>query len=316
MSIVRLVLRRLLLALSTLVLVSLIIFIMVEWLPGDVAKQVLGRFATAENIAMLREKLGLNVPAYIRYIHWLIGILHGNLGVTLSTARPVAAVIGPRLLNTLALGGLASLLYIPLVTIPAAIQALTRDSLLDQAMSTVTLVLYSIPDFLLGTLLLLLFVIAIPILPATSLVDQTTSLAGYAQALILPALTLGIVMAVYAVRMLRDNLIEVLDSDYVRMARLNGLPRLRVLWRHALPNALIPTINVTALNFAYLIGGVVIVEKVFSFPGFGSLLIDALLLRDVPLIEATVLIASAVYILANLIADVLAIVLNPRARQG
>jgi peptide/nickel transport system permease protein len=134
--------------------------------------------------------------------------------------------------------------------------------------------------------------------------------------MVLPAVTLAIVMAVYAVRMLRDNLIEVLDSDYVRMAELKGLSRRRVLLRHALPNALVPTLNVTALNLAYLIGGVVIVERVFSYPGFGSLLVDVLQLRDVPTIEATVLIAAAVYIAANLVADVGAILLNPRLKQG
>jgi peptide/nickel transport system permease protein len=149
-----------------------------------------------------------------------------------------------------------------------------------------------------------------------SLVDQGSSVTEYLRAIALPAITLAIVMAVYAVRMLRDNLIEVLDSEYVRMAELKGLPRRQVLLRHALPNALVPTLNVTALNLAYLIGGVVIVEKVFSYPGFGSLLVDALQLRDLPLIEATVLIAAAVYVGANVLADIGAILLNPRLRAG
>jgi len=152
--------------------------------------------------------------------------------------------------------------------------------------------------------------------PAISLVDQSSSAGEYLYAMTLPAVTLAIVMAVYAVRMLRDNLIEVLDSDYIRMAELKGVPNRRVVWRHALPNALVPTLNVTALNLAYLIGGVVIVERVFSYPGFGSLLVDALQLRDLPLIEATVMIAAAVYIGANLIADILAILLNPRLRTA
>ena len=178
-----------------------------------------------------------------------------------------------------------------------------------------TLLLVSTPDFLVATLLLIGFVVMIPVLPATSLVDETTTLVPYLRALVLPGTTLAVVMAVYAVRMLRDNLIEVLESEYVRMAELKGLPRRLVLIRHALPNALIPTLNVTALNLGYLIGGVVIVERVFSFPGFGSLLIDALQLRDAPLIEATVLIAAAVYIAANLLADVGAILLNPRLRS-
>ncbi|MFI5018870.1 MAG: ABC transporter permease, partial [Dongiales bacterium] len=165
-------------------------------------------------------------------------------------------------------------------------------------------------------ILLILFVIMVPILPAMSLVDQTSGVGEYMRAMTLPAVTLAIVMAVYAVRMLRDNLIEVLDSDYVRMAELKGLSARRVLLRHALPNALVPTLNVTALNLAYLVGGVVVVEKIFGYPGFGSLLVDALQLRDLPLIEATIMIAAAVYIAANLMADVGAILLNPRLRQG
>jgi peptide/nickel transport system permease protein len=158
-------------------------------------------------------------------------------------------------------------------------------------------------------------VIVIPVLPAVSLVTDATTLGGWLRALAMPSLTLAIVMAVYATRMLRDNLIEVLEADHVRMARLRGLSAARVLWRHALPNALTPTLNVTALNLTYLVGGVVIVEKVFSFPGFGSLMIDAIRFRDVPLIEVTVLIASAVYIVANLFADIATILLNPKMRQ-
>jgi peptide/nickel transport system permease protein len=172
------------------------------------------------------------------------------------------------------------------------------------------------PDFLLATILLLTFVLWIPVLPAISLVDASSNWFEYLKAMTLPALTLAIVMAVYAVRMLRDNLIEVLDSDYVRMAELKGLSRARVLLRHALPNALVPTLNVTALNLAYLIGGVVVVEKVFSYPGFGTLLVDSLQLRDLPVIEATVMIAALVYIVANLVADIAAILLNPRLRTG
>jgi peptide/nickel transport system permease protein len=196
------------------------------------------------------------------------------------------------------------------------IQAVRRDRAIDHGFSVVTLVLLSMPDFLLGTVLLILFVIMIPVLPAMSLVDASSGAGEYLRAMTLPALTLAIVMAVYAVRMLRDNLIEVLDSDYVRMAELKGLSAGRVLLRHALPNALVPTLNVTALNLAYLVGGVVVVEKIFGYPGFGSLLVDALQLRDLPLIEATIMISASVYIVANLLADVGAILLNPRLRTG
>ena len=229
-------------------------------------------------------------------------------------SRPIRDVLAPKIANTLILAGAAFLLYLPLSLIPAAIQALNRDRGIDHAFSVLTLVLLSTPDFLLGTLLLLLFVVTFPLLPAMSVVDDATTFTEFVRALVLPALTLGLVMSVYAVRFLRDGLIEVLDSEYIRMAELNGLPRRTILLRHALPNAMIPTLNVTALNIAYMMGGVVIVERVFGFPGFGSLTVDAMLTLDVPLIEATVLIAAAVYIGANLLADIGAVLLNPRLR--
>ena len=310
-----LIARRCLLAIVTLLVVSAVVFAMVEVLPGDVASRILGRLATEENLAVLRAQLNLDVPPIQRYGQWLAGMLQGDFGVSLTTNRPVLSVLGARIANTLVLAGIAFVLYIPLALVPAAVQALHRDQPLDHGISMVTLVLFSTPEFLLATLLLLMFVLVIPILPATSLVDETSTFREYAEALVLPAATLALVMSTHAMRMLRDNLIEILQSDYIKMAELNGLTRRSIVWRHALPNALTPTLNITALNLAYLIGGVVIVEKVFSFPGFGSLLVDALLLRDAPLIEATVLIAAAVYIGANLFADIGAILLNPRLRS-
>ena len=316
MSIVLLVVRRTLLSIVTLLLVSLIIFSMLEVLPGDVATRILGRDATPESLEVLRTELGLDRPAAVRYLDWLGGLVTGDLGKSLVSSRPISEILAPRIFNTLLLSLYAFALYLPLTVIPAVLQALTRDRGPDHALSVVTLVLLSMPDFLLATILLLTFVLWIPVLPAISLVDASSSWLEYLKAMTLPALTLAIVMAVYAVRMLRDNLIEVLDSDYVKMAELKGLSRARVLLRHALPNALVPTLNVTALNLAYLIGGVVVVEKVFSYPGFGTLLVDSLQLRDLPVIEATVMIAALVYIAANLVADIAAILLNPRLRTG
>lgn len=316
MPIVLLVVRRTALSIVTLLLVSLIIFSMLEVLPGDVATRILGRDATPESLAVLRTELGLDRPAAVRYLDWLGGLLTGDLGQSLVSSRPISEILAPRIFNTLLLSLYAFALYLPLTVIPAVLQALTRDRGPDHALSVVTLVLLSMPDFLLATILLLAFVLWIPVLPAISLVDASSTWLEYLKAMTLPALTLAIVMAVYAVRMLRDNLIEVLDSDYVKMAELKGLSRTRVLLRHALPNALVPTLNVTALNLAYLIGGVVVVEKVFSYPGFGTLLVDSLQLRDLPVIEATVMIAALVYIAANLVADIAAILLNPRLRTG
>jgi peptide/nickel transport system permease protein len=312
MAILRLLAWRSILAGLTLLLVSLIVFLMLEVLPGDVATRILGRDATPETLAVLRDELGLNQPAVMRYFGWLGGLLTGDLGSSLVSSRPVQEILAPKVFNTILLSTYAFVLYLPLAMIPALIQAIRRDRFADHLLSMVTLVLLSMPDFLLATLLLLCFVIYIPVLPAISLVDQSSSAWEYFRAMTLPAVTLAVVMAVYAVRMLRDNLIEVLESDYVRMAELKGLSAQHVLLRHALPNALVPTLNVTALNLAYLVGGVVVVEKVFSYPGFGSLLVDSLQLRDLPVIEITVMIAALVYISANLFADIAAILLNPR----
>jgi peptide/nickel transport system permease protein len=314
--ILRLVFGRLMSAVLTLLLVSIIVFAAVEVLPGDVASRILGRNATEASLAALRTKLNLDASGPERYLDWLGGVLQGNFGDSLTSKRPISDILGSRVTNTLILSGIAFLLYIPLAVIPALVQAIRRDRPVDHGLSVVTLVLLSTPDFLLATLLLIIFVVFVPILPAVSMVDDHTTLAEWAQALVLPAATLAIVMAVYAVRMLRDNLIEVLDSEYIRMAELKGMPARRVLLRHALPNALVPTLNITALNLGYLIGGVVIVERVFSFPGFGTLLIDSVQVLDIPVIEATVLLAAAVYIAANLVADVGAILLNPRLRTG
>jgi peptide/nickel transport system permease protein len=315
-SIARLVIGRVLSSLVTLLLVSLLIFAVLEILPGDVATRVLGRDATPEALATIRERLNLGDPAYLRYLTWLGNLVQGDFGESLISGRRVVDILGPRIFNTLLLSLYAFVLYIPLATLPALVQAVQRDRAVDHGLSIVTLVLLSIPDFLLATILMIVFVVMTPMFPAISLVDASSSAGEYLHAMTLPAVTLAIVMAVYAVRMLRDNLIEVLGSDYIRMAELKGVPNRRVVWRHALPNALAPTLNVTALNLAYLIGGVVVVERVFSYPGFGSLLVDALQLRDLPLIEATIMIAAAVYIAANLLADTGAILLNPRLRTA
>lgn len=316
MNVMRLIVGRVASSLLTLLLVSILIFLVLEILPGDVATRILGRDATAESLAALRDRLNLGEPALVRYLAWLGHVVTGDLGNSLVSNRTITDILAPRVFNTLLLSLYAFILYVPLATVPALVQATTRDRPLDHALSVVTLVLLSMPDFLLATVLLILFVIMLPLFPAMSLVDHSTTASGYLHAMTLPAVTLAIVMAVYAVRMLRDNLIEVLDSDYIRMAELKGVPRARVVWRHALPNALIPTLNVTALNLAYLIGGVVVVEKVFSYPGFGSLLVDSLQLRDLPLIEATILLSAAVYVGANLLADIGAILLNPRLRTA
>jgi peptide/nickel transport system permease protein len=316
MTVLRLLAGRVFTAILTLILVSLLIFVIIEVLPGDVASRILGRDATTASLAALRAQLHLGDPAVTRYLRWLAGALHGDFGTSLVSGRQVGEVLLPRIQNTALLSAFAFLLYLPLAIVPAIIQAVNRDRSADHALSIGTLVLMSTPDFLFATILMIVFVIWFPIFPAISLIDANSTAWHAFRAMVLPAMTLAVTMAVYAVRMLRDNLIEVLGSDYVRMAELKGLKRMRVLLRHALPNGLVPTLNVTALNLSYLIGGVVIVERVFSFPGFGGALVDALQLRDVPVIEASVLISAAIYITANLLADIGSILLNPRLRNA
>ena len=312
----KLLLSRILTGLLTLFAVSLIIFTSAEILPGDVAARALGRFATDEAKAIFRKQLNLDQPAPTRYALWLGGVIHGDFGKSLINQKDVSAVIAPKLWNTLLLGTYALILYIPLSVILAALAAAYRDRAPDHAISLLSLIGLAAPEFVLATILLIVFAVNYRLFPVLSVIEQAKTLRDVLYTLTLPAITLAIAMSVYAIRMLRDNLIEILDSEYVRMATLKGLPRYRVILWHALPNALVPALNVTALNLAYLIGGVVVVERVFSYNGIGSLLVDSIFLRDAPLIEAAALLVSAVYILANLFADVMAILLNPRLRTA
>tara|TARA_B100000700_G_C14935364_1_gene803989 strand:- start:150 stop:1100 length:951 start_codon:yes stop_codon:yes gene_type:complete len=310
-----LILKRIFSALITLLIVSALIYGFLEMLPGDVATRMLGRTATPETLANLREQLGLNEPALKRYFLWLYNIFQGDFGTALTSKRPITEILAPKIFNTLILSGCAFILYLPLSFITALLQAYYKNKNIDISLSIITLIILSLPDFIIGTIMIIVFVVAFPIFPAISLVGEYSDLSEWFMALVMPSITLALVMSVYAVRMLRDNLIEVLDSEYIFMAKLKGLSKSTVLIKHALPNAIIPTLNVTALNLGFLIGGVVIVEKIFTFPGFGNLLIDSIKFRDLPLVEATILIAAAFYIFANLLTDILSIIFNPKLRK-
>jgi len=310
-----LILKRIFSALITLLIVSALIYGFLEMLPGDVATRMLGRTATPETLANLREQLGLNEPALKRYFLWLYNIFQGDFGTALTSKRPISEILAPKIFNTLILSGCAFILYLPLSFITALLQAYYKNKNIDISLSIITLIILSLPDFIIGTIMIIVFVVVFPIFPAISLVGEYSDLSEWFMALVMPSITLALVMSVYAVRMLRDNLIEVLDSEYIFMAKLKGLSKSTVLIKHALPNAIIPTLNITALNLGFLIGGVVIVEKIFTFPGFGNLLIDSIKFRDLPLVEATILIAAAFYIFANLLTDILSIIFNPRLRK-
>jgi peptide/nickel transport system permease protein len=304
----------LILSIFTLLLVSITIFIALDVLPGDVATRALGRFATEEQKEIYREKMHLNSPIYERYLIWVGNAVQGDFGYSLMSERPVKEIIAPKLRNTLILAVYAFILYVPMTLILAILSATKRNTPTDNTISVATLVGLSIPEFLLATLLLILFAVKIPLFPSMSVLENVKTFPEYLRTLFLPALTLAIVMSVYSVRMLRENLIEILNSDYIKVASLKGLSTWQVAWRHAVPNALQPTLNTTALNLAYLIGGVVVVERVFAYPGMGSQLVNGIQLLDIPVVEAIVLIVAAVYIFSNLIADVSAILLTPRLR--
>ncbi len=314
-TVLTLIVQRVIYSIGTLVLVSMIVFAAVEVLPGDIPSRILGREAPASAREHLRLELGLDRPAVERYALWAGGALRGDFGTSLSTRKPVSEAVFPRLANTLALAGLAMLFYIPLSIIPALVQAFYPNRLPDRVISTLTILVLSTPEFLLATLLLFALAVVYPVFPPLAQVSAAANAGQFIHMITLPAIALAILLAAYGTRLLRESLIDLLDSDFVRMAELKGLSRGRVILRHALPNALIPWLNATAINFAFMIGGVVVVERVFVFPGFGSLLVDALQLRDIPLIEASVLFAALIFIFVNLIADVCAILLNPRLRS-
>lgn len=314
MAFVRMILVRLGTSVLTLVLVSVIVFVAVQGLPGDPAGRILGREAPEAAKAALRAELDLDAPLPARYALWAAAVLQGEFGTSFASRQPVAAMLGPRLANTLALAGLALLFYMPLSIAPAMLQARRPDSGLDRGLSALTVLILATPEFVFATLLLFALAVWVPLFPPIVHLTADMTWPAWLRALVLPALALAILLATYGTRLLRESLIEILRSDYVRLAEFKGLSERRILFRHVLPNALIPWFNATALNVAFMIGGVVVVEKVFGFPGFGSMLVDALQLRDLPVISAGVLIAAALFIAANLLADVGAMVVNPRLR--
>lgn len=313
---IRLLVPRLGFAVLTLLVVSLIIFGAVEFLPGDPATRLLGRAATPERAQILREQLHLDAPAAERYVLWLSGFVRGDWGHSIVARRPVMEYVFPRLKNTLILALLAISLYLPASVILGIITAVYRNSGFAVVLSMLVLAGTAVPEFVIGILLILVFAVALPWFPPLALMDQVRTPTELIHTLTLPTLTLTAAMTAYAVRMMQGSLIAVLDSEYVRTATLKGLSRGRVIWHHALPNALGPALRVTALNFAWLIGGVVLVESVFSFPGLGRLLIDSIRVLDTPVIEAIALLMASVYILANLAADLVSGLLDPRVRVG
>jgi peptide/nickel transport system permease protein len=313
----KIILRRLALGILTLLLVSVLVFAATQALPGDTARAILGKSATPERLAALRDQLGLNRPAVAQYASWLGDVVRGNMGDSLVAQEPVTKLLGDRVLNSAVLVFLAALISIPLSILIGSLSGLLRDRWFDSTVSLGSLALAALPEFVIGILLIMLFATQVmKIFPAVSRVDPNVPLWNQLDVLVLPALTLVLAVAPYIIRILRASMVEVLESEYVQMARLKGMPERIVLQRHALPNAVIPAIQVIALNLAWLAGGVVVVEFLFNYPGIGSGLVDAVANRDVPVIQAIVLLIAGLYVGFNLLADILTILVSPRLRTG
>ncbi len=314
-DIISIIAKRLGLGLITLLVISIIIFFAVELLPGDIAQAVLGQGATEDNLAALRAELGLDRAAPLRYLDWLGSALTGDFGNSLVSKTPVAEAIGTRFGNTLFLATYAAVIAVPAAIFLGVLVALFRNSVFDRVANVVTLTSISSPEFFLGYVLILFLAVKTGLFPAIAKIDDDMTLFDKLNRTFLPALTMVLVVVAHMMRMTRASIINLLASPYVEMARLKGVPAWKVIVKHTLPNAWAPVINVVALNLAYLITGVVLVEVVFVYPGIGQLLVDAVTKRDFPVVQACCLIFAATFILLNLAADVGSILTNPRLRH-
>ncbi len=311
----RLVVRRAILGVLTLFLVSLVVFSATQLLPGDTARAVLGRSATPERLEALRAQLHLDDPAILQFARWAGGLLSGDPGISLVNGKPVAELIGPRISNSLVLLGLVGLFGIPPSILLGIYAALRRGRRSDSSVSVVALALAAAPEFVIAIGLILLFsTVVFQWLPPVSMIRPGMSILDRPDILVLPVLTLSLVCFPYIFRMMRASMIEVLESDYMEMAKLKGLSPARLVFLHGLPNAIAPTVQVIALTFAYLAGGVVVVEYVFAFPGIGQGLINAIATRDIPTIQCIVLALAGFYVAVNILADVIVVSVTPRLR--
>ena len=313
---VRTALQRLALGLAALFAVSIVVFSSLEFLPGDFATSVLGRNATEETIEVFRKDLGLDLPPVQRYLQWIGGVLQGDLGYSFAgrafSPRPVSDIILPRLGNTLFLAGITAVVATPIALMLGLLAALYRNSRFDRLVNAGTLSMIAMPEFLVAYLVILVLAVKFPLFYSMSTLSPGMDFLEKLQAIALPVLTLSLVIIAHMMRMTRAAIIGVLASPYIEMARLKGMSRWRVIFRHALPNALGPIVNVIAFSLAYLVVGVVVIEVVFVYPGIGQTMVDAVRNRDIPVVQACTLIFAVTYILLNLLADIIAIATNPR----
>jgi peptide/nickel transport system permease protein len=311
----KLIIQRLFLGVLTLFAVSLLIFVCTQILPGDVASAVLGQGATPEALVIYRRELGLDVPAHLRYWNWLVAALQGDLGVAMTNKRDIVNEVLPRLSNTLFLAGYAALIAIPLAVGLGIFSAINEGKISDRLANVVTLVAISLPEFFIGYLLIILLAVNFPWFPSLSTVFPSMPFSERIYQSTLPAITLTLLVAAHMQRMTRSSVLSVMSTAYIEMAFLKGAKRNRVITRHALPNAAAPIITIVAMNMAYLVVGVVVIESVFVYPGLGQLMVDAVSKRDVPVIQACGLVFALVFVFLNTLADVLVILVNPRLRH-
>ncbi len=311
---VKLIARRLALGVLTIVLVSGIIFVGVQALPGDSCTAYLGRAAQGKRLENCRRDFGLERPVLARYIEWTLGAVRGDFGVSLKGKKPISETVGTRFRNTVILGITASILGVPLAILLGIIAALWRDRLPDLWVSTTAIFAMTIPEFVSSTVLILIFSVWLGWLPGIVITRPDAPLFEFLPDIILPIVVLAFVMTAHILRMVRTSVIDVLASDYVQMAQLKGVPYWQMVFKHVLPNALLPTINLVALTIAWLLGGTLVIEVVFNYPGLGRLMVQAIFFRDLAMVQAIALILATLYIALNLFADLLTLVANPRLR--
>ena len=314
-TILGIVVKRLGLGFLTIIVISVLIFLGVEALPGDVATAILGQEATPETVAAFRKELKLDLPPHVRYFAWLGDFLRGDMGTSLANKRPISELIFWRFQNTIFLAASAAAVAVPVAVILGILAALYRNSLFDRAISIATLSTISFPEFFVAYILVALLSVKLVVFPSISNINDGMAFWEKIRAIVLPCLTLTLVVVAHMMRQTRAAIINILASPFIEMAHLKGIKRLRVIVVHAFPNALSPVINVVALNLAYLVVGVVIVEVVFVYPGLGQLLVDSVSKRDLPVVQASCLIFAVIYISLNLLADVMSIISNPRMRN-
>jgi len=296
--------------------VSIIVFFTTQALPGDLPRLILGVDATPDQVDALRVQLGLDRPPLVQYAEWITGVLRGDWGTSLVNGRPVADVVGFRVLNSFALIIIAMLIAIPLSFVLGVLAAARRDRATDHALFGVSVVVNALPDFVLGTLLVALFGTTVfRIFPPVALIPVGDLPWWHPASLVLPVMTIVLMATTYLYRLVRASMLDVLDSDYVQTATLKGLSRTRILFRHALPNAVVPAVQASSLVFAVSLGGLVVIEYLFGYPGLGTLLADSIATHDLPVLQAVILIIAATFFICNLIADVISARFGTRTRN-